>query len=81
MSYPKCGKEMTPVQVVPYLCAPLFSVLGTPPEPLGMVAAGVGHSIHGLGARLVSSQGQYRLDSRYGRLVGLLVAGAGRTTK
>ena len=65
----------SPIQVVPQLCAPFFSVLGTPPEPLGMVAGRVGHSIDGLGARLIPGKWQHRLDSSDGRLVRFLVAG------
>ena len=43
----------SPVQVVPDVCTPLFSVLGATPKPLGMIARRVGDGVHGAGKKRV----------------------------
>jgi hypothetical protein len=64
------------IQVIPYRCAPLFSVHGTPPEPPGITTDGVGNGVLRLNTRVAPRKGQHSLRGCSGRLECFLVGGA-----
>ena len=68
--------RISPVQVVPDVCTPLFSVLGAPPKPLGMVTGREVNGVRGLNASLLPRQREDGLHGCNGRLMRLGV-GAG----
>jgi len=53
----------SPVQVVPDVCMPLFSVLAAPPKPLGMITGRVDNGVCGINASLLPRQWE---DGLYG---------------
>ena len=65
----------SPVEIVPDGCTPLFSVLGAPPKPLGVITGRVGNGVHGLSASLLPRERQDGLKGCSGRLMRLVVVG------
>src|SRR5262249_38930725 len=67
----------SPVQVVPDVCTPLFSVLGTPPKPLGMITHRVGDGVRRFNACLLPRERSDGLHGCNGRLLCLVIVGTG----